>query len=58
MASRSASGFSGHYNPQQWGAVNNVSLNSMSIAGEYRQTSQASRIAHLAPRPVGPDGKG
>ena len=49
MASRSASGFSGYYNPQQWGAVNNVSSNSMSMTREYRQTS------HLAPRPVGPD---
>lgn len=56
MASRSGSGFSGHYNPQQWGAVNNVSPNSMSMAGEHRQTSQSSRTAHLAP--VGPDGKG
>lgn len=58
MASRSASGFSGYYNPQQWGAVNNVSPNSMSMAGEHRQTGQSSRTAHLAPRPVGPDGKG
>lgn len=49
MALRSASSFSGHYNPQQWGAVNNVSSNSMSVAGEHRQTS------HLAPRSVGPD---
>ena len=49
MALRSASGFSGHYNPQQWGAVNNVSSNSMSMTGEHRQTS------HLAPRPIGPD---
>lgn len=57
MASRSASGFSGRYNPQQWGAVNNVSPNSMSITGEHRQTSQSSRTAHLAPRSVGPDGK-
>lgn len=58
MASRSASGFSGHYNPQQWSAVDNVSPNSMSVAGEHRQTGQSSRISHLAPRPVGPDGKG
>ena len=58
MASQSASAFSGHYNPQQWGAVNNVSPNSMSMAGEHRQTSQSSRTAHLAPRLVGPDGKG
>ena len=57
MASRSASAFSGHYNPQQWGAVNSISPNSISIAGEHRQTSQSSRTAHLAPRPVGPDGK-
>lgn len=55
MASRSASSFSGRYNPQQWGAVNNVSPNSMSMAGEHRQTNQSSRTAHLAPRPVGPD---
>lgn len=56
-ASRSASGFSGHYNPQQWGAVNsvNISPNSMSMAGEHRQTSQSSRTTHLAPRLVGPD---
>lgn len=58
MASRSASGFGGHYNPQQWGAVNSVSPNSMSMAGEHRQISHSSRTAHLAPRPVGPDGKG
>ena len=58
MASQSASAFSGHYNPQQWGVVNNVSPNSMSMAGEHRQTSQSSRAAHLAPRLVGPDGKG
>ena len=57
MASRSASGFSGHYNPQQWGAVNNVSPNSVSMAGEHRQIGQSSRIAQLAPRPVGPDGE-
>lgn len=57
MASRSAPGFNGHYNPQQWGAVNSVSPNSISMAGEHRQTSQSSRTAHLAPRPVGPDGK-
>lgn len=57
MASRSASGFSGHYNPQQWGAVNNVSPSSMSMAGEHRQTRQPSRTVNLAPRPVGPDGK-
>ena len=57
MASQSASAFSGHYNPQQWGAVNNVSPNSMSMAGEHRQTNQSSRAAHLAPRLVGPDGK-
>ena len=56
MASRSASSFNGHYNPQQWGAVNGVSPNSISMAGEHRQTSQLSRTAHLAPRPVGPDG--
>ena len=55
MASRSAPGFSGHYNPQQWRAGNNRSPNSMSIAGEHRQTSHSSRIAHLAP--TGPDGK-
>ena len=58
MASRSASTFSGRYNPQQWGVVNSASPNAMSIAGEYRQTSQSSRTAHLAPRLVGPDGKG
>ena len=49
MASRSASAFSAHYNPQQWGAVNNFSSTSLSMAGEHRQTS------HLAPHPVGPD---
>ena len=58
MASRSASTFSGHYNPQQWGVVNSASPNAMSMAGEFRQTSQSSRTAHLAPRLVGPDGKG
>ena len=58
MASRSASTFSGHYNPQQWGVVNSASPNAMSMAGEHRQTSQSSRTAHLAPRLVGPDGKG
>ena len=56
MASRSPSTFSGHYNPQQWGAVNSASPNSMSIAGEHRQTSQPSGTVHLAPRLVGPDG--
>ena len=55
MASRSAPGFSGHYNPQQWRAGNNRSPISMSIAGEHRQTSHSSRMAHLAP--TGPDGK-
>ena len=59
MASRSASGFTGHYNPQQWGTVNSVSPNSMSMAGEPRQTCQSARTVHLAAhcRPVGPDGK-
>ena len=57
MASRSASAFTGQYNPQQWGAVNEASPNSISLAGEHRQISQSSRTAHLAPRPVGPDGK-
>ena len=57
MTSRSASAFTGQYNPQQWGAVNNVSPNSISMAGEHRQISHSSRTAHLAPRPVGPDGK-
>ena len=58
MASHSASTFSGHYNPQQWGVVNSASPSAMSMAGEHRQTSQSSRTAHLAPRLVGPDGKG
>ena len=57
MASRSASTFSGHYNPQQWGAVNSASPSSMSMVGEHRQISQSTRTAHLAPRLVGPDGK-
>lgn len=53
MALRSNSSFSGTYNPQQWGPVNNVSQ--MSSAREHRR-AQSSRVVALAPRPVGPDG--
>lgn len=55
MAFRSQAGFSGAYNPQQWGPVATGSPSSSS-AGDHRQ-AQSSRPLALAPRPVGPDGK-
>ncbi len=54
MALRSHGSFSGTYNPQQWGPVGNGSALPLST-GEHRQ-AQSSRVAALAPRPVGPDG--
>jgi len=54
MALRSQASFSGTYNPQQWGPLNNRSPNSSS-AGDHRP-ARSSRVVALAPRPVGPDG--
>ena len=54
MAQRSQSGFSGTYNPQQWGPLSNGSPSSSS-AGDHRRV-HSSRVVALAPRPVGPDG--
>ena len=53
MALRSQPGFSGTYNPQQWGPLSN---GSPSASGDHRQ-ARSSRVMALAPRPVGPDGK-
>ena len=55
MALRSQAGFSGTYNPQQWGPVIHPSPHSG--GGEHRQATPSSRTASFAPRPVGPDGK-
>ena len=54
MALRSQNSFTGVYNPQQWGPLNNASPAS-SVAGDQRQ-GQSARVVVLAPRPVGPDG--
>lgn len=61
MVHRAPSSFNAAYNPQQWGPVNNgsnASSNAASRTAGTRPLSQAiTRVAVLAARPVGPDGK-
>jgi len=57
MAFRSTVGYATAYNPQQWAPVSNNSPSSSSTATNHARLPQFSRVATLAPRPVGPDGK-
>lgn len=60
MVHRPPSAFNTAYNPQQWGPVGSGSSStpdSTSRPASIRQPSQSTRVAILAPRPVGPDGK-
>ena len=60
MVHRAPSAFNTAYNPQQWGPVRSGSSptpNSTSRPPSIRQPNQSTRVAVLAPRPVGPDGK-
>lgn len=60
MVHRPPSAFNTAYNPQQWGPVisgSSSTSNSGSRPASIRQPNQSTRVAVLAPRPVGPDGK-
>lgn len=61
MVHRPPSAFNTAYNPQQWGPVRSGSSpapnSSSRPASIIRQPNQSTRVAVLAPRPVGPDGK-
>lgn len=55
MNFRSPTSFPTAYNPQQWGPVSNTSPNSTTSGHGHQHVH--SRVAALAPRLVGPDGK-
>ena len=61
MASRSATAFSGQYNPQQWGPISSQDNSPFAEAGSSfaaMHTQHLSmRTTTLAARPIGPDGR-
>ena len=56
MAVRSATGFSGSYNPQQWGRSGYENTNSFSTAAALQSHQSSIRTTTFAPRLQGPDG--
>ena len=56
MAVRSATGFSGTYNPQQWGRPGYENTQSVPTAVAFQSHQSSIRTTTFAPRLQGPDG--